>query len=225
MNNFDWDKFFTEWKKEKNIDIFVKDGIICPKKYENILFVLKDANNANGEKEPDLRKALVENTGEGKTWYNVCRWIIALLDEVPYSSYVGNMTAEKQHEIIKRAAVINLKKEAGRESVEDRTIMSCAKNHTDKIMQQIQQCEPKLIVVCGVGIFEAALEVLGEATPFADNRPDLAMAKYWFIGTVRVEDKDVPIIQFRHPSTGCPAEKSYNDMLLIKEYINSNLRK
>lgn len=49
MSKLDWMKFFKEWKEEHKIDIFTVDGIVCPEKYEKILFVMKDVNNANNE--------------------------------------------------------------------------------------------------------------------------------------------------------------------------------
>lgn len=223
MSEFDWDKFFEDWRKEYKINVFAKDGIICQEKYENILFILKDVNNCTVEDNPDLRVSLVTRTDEGKTWFNVCRWIVALLDGVPYSGYVDKMNSAKQHEIIKRAAAVNLKKEAGGPSVSDEVVKCYAKKHREKLVEQIEVCDPNIIVVCGVNIFDAALEVLGEMTPFATERPKFEMAKNWAMGTVKVKGKDVPIIQFRHPSNRCPAEKSYNEMLLIREYINKNI--
>ena len=39
------------------------------------------------------------------------------------------------------------------------------------------------------------------------------------LGTVCVNEKDIPIAIYRHPARGCSAEKSFADMKKIKEYF------
>lgn len=45
------------------------------------------------------------------------------------------------------------------------------------------------------------------------------MADNWEMGAVEINGTDVAVAQFRHPSVGCSAEKSYNDMLKIRKYL------
>lgn len=229
MAYFEWDKFFEDWKKKYNISIFMKDGIVCEEKYENILFILKDVNNAKPDDINDMRISVQTSYDEGKTWFNIARWIAALLDSKSYSELLEIVKCEYlgdwhkfQHEQLKRAAIMNLKKEAGGASVTDATIKQVAKEQIDELIREVVACDPKMIVVCGVGIFEVAKAVLGKVSTISGKRPELEMASQWEIGTIDLNNKTVPIIQFRHPSTGCDAEKSYNDMLKIKKYIKDN---
>lgn len=223
MNNFDWEKFFKDWKEEYGVEIFVKDGIIDPDKYENLLFILKDANNANGEQDPDLRKTLVVSCSDGKTWFPAAYWTTALLDGNSEFEEIEKERYEKNHifmhEQMRRIAVINLKKEAGKPAADDKEINDYARKHREKIKEQIEACNPNLIIVCGVNVFEGAKAVLGKVTPINKERPTFEMANNWEIGTVDLNNQSVPIVQFRHPSVGCSAKKSYNDMIKIRKYL------
>ena len=78
------DELFIKWMKECDIKVFAKDGIISKENYEGILFILKDVNNAKPGEKIDLRESLITRTDEGRTWFNVARWTIALLDNNQY---------------------------------------------------------------------------------------------------------------------------------------------
>lgn len=224
--SFNWDDFFEKWKTKYNISVFMKDGIVCKERYENILFILKDVNNAKPDDKNDICDYVKNSTDGGKTWFNVARWVQALLDGISYEKHTMDVANNFdnnmhlfQHAQMKRAAILNLKKEAGGPSVDDSVINAYAKEHKQEIFQQIALCEPRIIVVCGLGILDGVKEVLGDISPIKKERPILEMASNWEIGTVKINLKDIPLIQFRHPSTGCNAQKSYNDMIKIREYI------
>ena len=220
-------KLFAVWKKKHNINIFMEDGIVSELQYENVLFILKDVNNAKPDDCNDMRVYLTESTDGGNTWFNVARWVSALLDGKSYDQLEKNIDDkhngnyhEFQHEQLSRAAIVNLKKEAGGSSVKDRVINDYAVKHSSELLAELEICDPKIIVVCGLGIFEGAETVFGRVTPIAKTRPDFEMAADWKIGMVVLNNKLVPVVQFRHPSRGCNAEKSYNDMLKIREYLS-----
>ncbi|MGN0169153.1 MAG: hypothetical protein ACI39H_00130 [Lachnospiraceae bacterium] len=211
------DDFFGRWKEKYGIETFVKDGIVCPDKYESILYILKDPNNANlGD---DLRESLGTRTDEGRTWFNVARWTTALLDGGEFSEKASKMNSDMQHEQMRRVAVVNLKKEAGKGSAEDQTIRQCAKQQKGELLEEIRQCKPKLIVVCGTGMLPAVESILGRVK-IANDGPKMEAVKSATIGTVCIDDKDIPIVGYRHPSHGCLAEKSFHDMKRIKEFFN-----
>ena len=220
------DILFEKWQREYPFNVFMKDGIVSEDKYENVLFILKDVNNAKPDDENDMRIDVQTSNSGGNTWFNVARWTSALLDGMEYSQLLNHISTthqnsmhDFQHVQLRRAAIVNLKKEAGGSSVSNDVVNEFAHMHKEQLWEEIRICSPKIIIVCGTGIFDGAKAVLGEVTPVEKPRPSFEMAAKWEIGTVCLEGKDIPIIQFRHPSTGCSAEKSYRDMLKIREYV------
>lgn len=218
---------FDEWVNAFEFKTFMKDGIVNEELYENILFIMKDVNNAVDNGIDDMRIDVQTSMNSGKTWFNIARWICALLDGMGYEQLnqdikykYNNSWHSFQHEQLCRAAIVNIKKEAGVKCVEDNLIAKYACEQKEYLFKEITICDPAIIVVCGVNIFDCAKLILGNITPIDKARPQFEMAKDWEIGTVKLNGKDIPIVQFRHPSTGCDAEKSYNDMLKIREYVS-----
>lgn len=217
---------FENWQKKYSFNVFMKDGIVCEDRYERVMFILKDVNNAKPDECNDMREYVQTSLDGGKTWFNVARWTSALLDGKSYADLVNsiketykNNTHEFQHEQLRRVAIVNLKKEAGGSTVNDNVINECASRQKEELLDEIAICDPEIIVVCGLGIFSGVKNVLGKVMPIAKDRPNFEMVKDWEISTVSLAGKNCTIVQFRHPSTGCSAEKSYNDMLKIREFI------
>jgi len=219
---------FDEWIIEHKFNSFMKDGIVDEEKYENILFLMKDVNNSDDNGLDDMRIDVQTSMTSGQTWFNIARWISALLDGKEYAQLVAEIEQQYkndlhmfQHEQLRRAAIVNIKKEAGVESVSDAEIAKYACEQKTYLLKEIEICDPRIIVVCGVNIFESAKLILGDVKKDDQPIPQFELIPNREIGTVHLNNKDIPIVQFRHPSTGCNKEKSYNDMLKIREYFFS----
>lgn len=217
---------FERWSAEKPCNIFMKDGIVCEENYEGVLYILKDVNNAKPDELNDMRIDVQESCDGGRTWFNVARWTSALLDGKSFEQFeydkklaYGKDDHTFQHVQMRRAAVVNLKKEAGKSCANDNEINRFACEHKEYLREEIEICDPKMIVVCGVGIFKGAKNVLGNLVPIQKERPKFELAQNWEIATATLNGKTFPVVQFRHPSTGCNKEKSYNDMLKIRDFI------
>ena len=219
-------RLFDQWIENCSFKVFMRDGIICEQRYENVLFILKDVNNAKPDELNDMRIDVQTSLSGGKTWFNIARWASALLDGKEFPRFQEDVFAiykndyhTFQHDQLQRVSIVNLKKEAGGGNVSNTIVNKYAITHKNYLIKEIEICSPKIIVVCGVGIFDGVQAVLGTATPIKKPRPQFELATDWVIGTVSLDTRKVPIVQFRHPSTGCSAEKSYNDMIKIREYL------
>ena len=212
------DELFVKWMKECDIKVFAKDGIISKENYEGILFILKDVNNAKPGEKIDLRESLITRTDEGRTWFNVARWTIALLDNNQYDDLASGMNSDIQHEQMKRVAVMNIKKEAGGGSVSYSAIRECAEKQKQYLLSEIKLCKPRLIVACGTGLKNSIESIVGKIS-LCEDAPKMEGVKSAILGTVCVNEKDIPIAIYRHPARGCSAEKSFADMKKIKEYF------
>ena len=229
MKTFDWDSFFEEWKNSCKINVFAKDGIVCPEQYENILFVLKDVNDKKQTQDIDLRDNLITRTDEGRTWFPVTRWAVSLLD----GKFLNKTTHKIQHQHLKRIAVMNIKKEAGGSQVDDQQVLEYAKNGHDKmIIEQIKACDPKLIIACSKVVYKALDENIfldstkskeyGQLT-FNDRMKNYG--HYFDAREYLCFDHPVYVVEYRHPNqcgTQGTSEEHHENMLKIKEFLLNN---
>jgi hypothetical protein len=117
----------------------MKDGVIDEKTYFNedtkILFVLKEANCPKGK--DDLKPYLKNPELKGnwwRTWNNIARWTIALLENSPYPQYISR---EFRASVLKRVAFLNLKKVGGKAKAVPSEIEEAAKKDSGFIKKQI----------------------------------------------------------------------------------------
>lgn len=226
------EKLFDQWSAAHKFEVFCKDGIVDEKTYNeqelNVLLILKDVNNAKPGEEVDLRKSLVTRTDEGRTWFNAARWCSGLLGEkYDKTKYMDSL---KQHEVMKRVAVINLKKEAGGARASDECILTYSKNDAEQIRKEIEICNPDLVITCGRVVFECLKNIIYEFKPDEGNLYgkvvfDGKMNKYgnyFDISKFLHKEKPVYIVEYRHPNQatlqGTLAEH-YENMLKIRDFV------
>ncbi len=223
-------ELFQHWKLNFDFEAFISDGIVDEKYYEapHVLFVLRDMNC---KEERDLCKDLRTDGSGWKTWNNVARWIIALLDgniEYPYE-----IPKEKRVEQLKRIAVMNLKKEHGGAHVDGEKLKKAVMDHKDYILEEVNLCDPKIIICCGlssVGVTGNA--VLMKEYIFSDTSEwkyldSAKLNRSWRYYYAFIDEKMVPVVEFCHPQVTVLAKKRghelfdalYYDMLKIKEML------
>lgn len=220
-------EFFEQWRKQFNIEIFCKDGIMCEEKYgangtPKILFVLKDVHvddnwRKSNPNEPflSMTEAITED-GEGKTWNPIAVWAMGLLSDAEIYDYNLNPTLLRK-EFLPKIAFINIKKEAGKASVSDESILKYADEQKEFIAQQIQEINPDLIVACSDVVYQAlVINIFPQNTKGSkmifENLPE----KYGEVAHVDLIDKKVPIVHYRHPSRSGAYVDRYRDMRTIK---------
>ena len=230
------DELFTRWKKTgfkgEKFKVFCEDGIIDEETYNDeaikVLFVLKDVNNAKPEENVDLRKNLKKLEGEGRTWFPIARWTIALLDAIAYSEEIDIMNSSKQHTHLKRAAVMNLKKEAGGAKVPDDCILCYADAHSKLIKEEVRIIKPDIIIACSSVIFEALQTKVFKVEKLEDtfvnkfNERMKSYGKCFDISSFIDCKKPVYVVEYRHPNqagTQGTSKEHYENMLKIREHF------
>lgn len=214
-------KLSFDFKQEGPLGRFVADGIVDFEKYQKILFVLKDPNSGKDNyayTDRGICDEVITSRNSGKTWFNVSRWIQALLDGKPYED-IKPITHDIQHEQMKRAAIMNLKKASGKETVSDVDITLAALEQKEFIKRQIELCAPNLIITCGSVVFDILNKSVFTPEEISQIYQIEGTSQYGRTFDFQGNSKTIPVVEYRHPSTGCSAEKSYNDMLQIRNHF------
>ena len=218
---------FERWKSEKGYTLFISDGIFDTKTWQSqalkVLYVLKEANWEGGCPEKGLCNYLLseESPTYWKTWNNIARWSKALLEGGDYPSEV---TKQDKTKWMKRIAFLNLKKIGGGSVAVNQEIESFAISDKQYIKEQIELCDPDIIICCGRGngknadlLYYKVFEGVGcsewKQTPNKYNYFDLKLPN---------SVKTIPVISFYHPQMRGGHEKfklRYEDMLMIKEHL------
>lgn len=193
---------FDKWNDNIFFEVFMKDGIVCEKLYEGIMFMLKDVNNAKPDDTNDMRVDVQTSMSGGKTWFDVASWTSGLLDGV----FIESITHDIQHQQLKRVAIMNLKKEAGGPKANYAEIKEHSRKWRENILEEIRICNPKLVVACSRDVFEIFVEeVLGisskqEFPKIEFNEKMKSFGRYLDFGSYIGASAPVYIVEYRHPS-------------------------
>ena len=219
--------FLEKWSEEYKDKSFLKDGVIDAKTYfsedTKVLFVLKEANWINGR---DDMKNYLKNPNLSrnwwKTWNNIARWTIALLDGGEYPRYISS---EYRAMILRRIAFINLKKEGGGSQADSVKIADAAKKDSEHIKEQIKMYCPDIIICCGTrGESNATILKNYVLKNHTTEWQKLDNSVYYYLFESE-NGKHIPVVSFTHPQMRGGHknfEKKYNLMLGIRdELINA----
>lgn len=186
------DNLFSEWKI-KRPDL-IPDGIIdepsyntCPVK---VLYILKEVN---GGKDWDLRD-FIYSGGRARTWNNIARWQYAIENytkEVSFSE-VQSISVDFRRKMLKKIAVINLKKESGGSFSNLKQIWAYSCEDKEFIKKQIKLCNPDIIICCGTGWIVKELKL-----------------------TDLIENNNLVLIDFNHPQAMLKAENQFLKLIEI----------
>lgn len=214
------DELFVKWEENGNFNFFVKDGIICEDVYSlqktKILFVLRDAHIAEGQKPPyDLRVGLANPIAEGKTWNNVARWTNALLSDSVEFEKIENINADELKKQLIRVAVLNLKKEAGESRAKN--IEKYAKEHSEWIKKEIEICNPDIIVAGGT-FDDLFSKVYRQTVPKEIIKGNFKGREYRK-GYVMVQGREIPVIDQYHPQYTGKNKKLFYDMVEMRKLL------
>ena len=231
-----FDTLFKKWKTSYNFKAFIRDGIVDSEHYSkpHILFVLRDMNC---KVERDLCADLCKNGSGWKTWNNIGRWTIALLDGD--NEYPKDMSTEKRVAQLKRIAVMNLKKEGGESRAVGSELLDAVREQNKMIYEEICLCDPSIIICCGLsikgGLSNADL-LWHHVFPLRSEWEKYHSTQFshdWWYYYANVNEKKIPVISFCHPQTtnfcGCRGHEKlfiplYREMLCIRDrFLKTNM--
>lgn len=229
-----FEKMFAQWKEEHRINAFISDEIVDVKNYEepHVLFILRDMNC---EEERDLCKDLRSDGSGWKTWNNIGRWTKALLDG--NEIYPRDMSKTNRIAQLRRIAVLNLKKEGGRNRTKGNELLQSVQEQHKEIYDEICLCDPQIIICCGL----SASGIIGNATLLKEyvfpNSTEWSSVKSpyfdreWSCYFTDINNRRVPVISYCHPQVTLLEKKRghenlfeplYRDMLLIRKLFLEN---
>ena len=218
---------FNRWKSSRKYQHFIADGVFDEAEWQNqkrrIVFVMKEANWKDDSADMCEWVMSEESPTYWKSWNNIVRWTIALLEGGEYPRYVSR--SDKTF-WLKKTAFLNLKKPGGSARSSDKEIREYARRDANFIREQIGLYDPDIIICCGRGEGKNA-DILYEYV-FAEDtlsswQEPIGIYNYYFVklrGTVKM----IPVISFYHPQIiGSHEifEKRYKDMLRIRRELES----
>jgi len=227
-------KLLEGWKKkhkDKGRNKFVSDGVVCPEKWFSQtvrpLFLLKEAHAGQDGGETDWNLIGCLNSVEeskGRIWSAVAEWQHALenttADSIPFfDSWLGdgsknvNTYRDIKCGLLKKCAVINVKKSNGQKRSDDSDLMNFIEEDWDLLKKQIEIVDPT-IILCG-STFHLLIEWQKrniEKRIFSDNIANFSDEK----GCYLIGGKTV--IAYYHPSNHYPAALNYYGLAGMYHY-------
>ena len=182
------EQLFNRWRKTTTD--FVVDGVVDEavflKQQCRIVLILKEANQIGKTALNEfLRNGAPENGGH--TWNPVCRWLTGEESRV--------FSQDERKEILRRIAVMNLKKKDGREKTNMQELATFVEADKEFIAEQLSfysEFEPVIFVCCGPWVLTMLNDhVLGKRkinrdAPFAFIKPE--------------DNHEIYYVAFNHPN-------------------------
>lgn len=132
---------------------------------------------------------LLRNGPENQIWRNVARWATGVLRDFPRYDSLPSQWNESFYSV----ALVNLKKSAGGTKSVTRDVRSAADRGQDNLRRQIRKLRPHIVLACGAGVFDAALDLSLLPGPYKLERSGKKI-----VGA-RIANGAV-VIKFRHPN-------------------------
>lgn len=215
---------FEEWKANRGYSSFMADGLFDERKWKKqsvkILYVLKEANWENGNR--DLCEYLLSEKSPTywKTWNNIVRWTQAIQCG---GEYQREITKADKTKWLKKIAILNIKKVGGGARANNEQIREYGQRDAVYIKRQIELYQPDIIICCGRGNGKNA-DILYRYVFQGVYQWEKKIGGYnYFVATLDTQRR-IPVVSFRHPQIWGGHEKfqkCYYDMVQIAEELRN----
>lgn len=215
---------FEQWKNERNYPTFMSDGLFDEETWNKqdlkILYVLKEADWEDGNR--DLCEYLLSEVSSTywKTWNNIVRWTQAIREGGEYQKTVSK--ADKT-DCLKTIAFLNIKKIGGGATANDEEIRAYGKRDAEYIKRQIELYQPDIIVCCGSGNGKNADILYYNVFPDQVSKWQTPILSYNYFLCSLGSKTMIPVLSFRHPQFKfgghASFEKAFNRMKEITEKL------
>ncbi len=204
-------ELLKRWKANPNyhFNAFIDDGIVSPPDYASphILFVLREKNDSSP---CDLRENLGTYGCKWQTWNNIGRWTKALLDgSEEYPRAIDRVP------YLRKIAAININKDGGGPRTDKTKLRNAAEMQHREILEEINLCDPHIIICCGLGTAELLKEYVftDDASAWMSDLSSQFFKRTWYYYTVSIDEKTVPVIDFCHPQvTNLEGKRGHDDL-------------
>lgn len=208
------DEVLRLWKEknEHNDKVFVKDGIVDNSVWnaqdKKILYILKEAYGETEDWDLTDRVLKKDSILSSPTWRSVVEWTYGIhktsAEEI--AKYIPKEIHKIRDELIRKIAVLNLKKSDGNSHSDNLQIKQYAENDIELIKKQIELISPN-IIVCG-----STLSALNEALKAKGHKPvysNDSKCDNWFYYTEVFTGSETLVIDYYHPSIRWAALVNY----------------
>lgn len=214
-------KLFEEWKSKipsNGIDhknnVFISDGIVCPEQWfeqkVRPLFLLKEAYHG-GENWDLISEHLLTNKKIGSgTWRRVSEWAYGIMATTtnriqPFPvdetmNYYGNP-------YLRKIAVVNVKKSGGSSISNMEIINKYAEYDHAQLYREIELIDPT-VIICGYTMASLNIIVGKTVKDYSHPNPNLFY-------TMKLNNHDVIVLDYYHPSNRYPAVVNYYGLMGI----------
>lgn len=207
------DELFQEWEKTMALEegmLFIPDGVVCPEKFENIVFMLKEVHSKEGETQWDLRD-FVSGGQRWQTWNNVARWTAGLSSGFTIAwEEIDTITEEKRRKYLKKISSMNVKKISGKPRSNTSEIKEFAEKDNNFLKRQLSLYEAKYIICCGQGVGGVFLDEIFPESKQTSNG-------VWY----RDNGKTI-LIYFNHPQVSKEKKELYEKLGKAVHEIEEN---
>ena len=197
------------WYRAKYADrnsYLIPDGIVDVENYAGILFLLKEAYSREQQfGEWDLAAGLAAE-GPWGMWNHVAKWTAGLLNSNDHHiAPFGDMSKEDRNAMLRKTAVVNLKKVNGASSSSDDDLMQYTKDNAEILRREVAYVQPQ-IIVCG-GTFKFLKELYDvKIKHHCDN---------WYYWLDLGDMKKVLVLDYFHPAVRYPELLTYYGLVNI----------
>lgn len=173
------------------------DGIINPELFAKeeikILFIGKEPNKSNHNVAEGEIVSFIDEWNNGKPNYKFAHRIAELAYGIftnfrEHDEISGEEKIEKRLEVLKRIAFLNIKKDAGRDTITDKALKKAFDLHKNDIIKQLDSIKPNVVI-----IFVSNIEINKQLFPSIEFSSSGFGCKYG-------ESTDFRVLQFYHPS-------------------------
>lgn len=199
-------------------DVFISDGVVCPEVWYSqdvrILFLLKEAYTKNGNDDWDLvEDHLLTTKKMSHLFKRICQWTQGILnttqDDIP-AFFSGLSDTHYGNDILKKIAVMNVKKSGGKANSSMEEINMYAEYDREELMRELEIIDPT-VIVCGYTISSLNIIMGKEIKDYKHPNEN------WFYRT-KLNDSDnheVIVLDYYHPANQYPDLLNYYGLLGI----------
>lgn len=226
---------FADWKRQhgyvsENVEysmvpmeidhssnVFIRDGVICPEQWFSSsqevcpLFLLKEAYG--GDKDWDLvQDRLMSQEKIKKMWNRISHWTYGLAATTAdcIAPYISDLpVGHFGNTYLRQAAAVNIRKSGGGKNSSMDVIRSYAAFDAKRLLEQLQLCDPTVIVCCYTG---SALDIIWKETTGSVVRTPYNENLYY---TIRLNQRDVLVLDYWHPANHYPDIMNYYSLMAI----------
>ena len=214
--------------------VFIRDGIVNEKPEEwysqecRPLFLLKESYG--GEKDWDLTsyvRSVADGEKKNRTWRNIAMWTYGILHthadsdtlpnlpeyhrETDASSQNATTTTFDEH-LLRKIAVVNIKKSNGDPSSSDDDLKLYAKYDAQELWDEIDLIDPTVIISANTHEIQDTIA--------AQNTPPIKIDRNYqdWTSHLTINKHDVILIEYWHPANYFPSMMNYYTLMAVYQH-------